>query len=224
MLKLNYIRKAEALRYMGIKGEASPENLTSLIDTCEKELLSVIRPRYHYEKFEITHSDNGIKVNNTSLTLTGNEISSHLKSCKEIIMLAATLSAGVDALIRRLEIQDMASALITDALASTAIEQICDMIDEEIAEDNKPLYLTTRFSPGYGDLPLDLQQAVLTVLSAQKKIGLCVTGSSILTPRKSVTAIVGLSEEKPRKEKGSCAICNLKDGCEFRKRGERCGF
>ena len=64
----------------------------------------------------------------------------------------------------------------------------------------------------------------LTLLDAPRKIGLCATDSSILTPRKSVTAIIGLSNHPIEKPKKNCATCRMRDRCAFRKKEEHCGL
>lgn len=120
--------------------------------------------------------------------LQGDDIKKHVENCKEIIIFAATLGLPADDLIRSLEVSDMAGAVITDELASEAIENYCDEIFRDRAD------LTTRFSPGYGDFPLEVQHELLRVLNAQKQIGLYVTDDGILIPRKSVTAVIGVKK------------------------------
>ena len=47
-----------------------------------------------------------------------------------------------------------------------------------------------RYSPGYGDWDLPVQREVLELVEA-KSIGLSLTETFILQPRKSVTAVIG---------------------------------
>ena len=136
---------------------------------------------------------------------------------------AATLGAQVDALIRRAQVRDMEQALWLDAAASAAIEEVCDTAQRQIAEQLGQS-LTHRFSCGYGDLPLSIQPQLCTLLDSAKSIGLSVSHSSMLTPVKSVTAILGIlpagtvaSAPKP------CTICHLKENCVLRRKGVFCG-
>ncbi|NMA03655.1 MAG: vitamin B12 dependent methionine synthase [Clostridiales bacterium] len=112
-------------------------------------------------------------------------------------MMAVTLGNDVDAKIRYYERKSITRALILDACATAAVEEICDRICDELGKtvnkENKTL--TSRYSPGYGDLPIHIQNDFLSVLGAQKAIGLTANSHSILIPRKSVTAIVGVVEE-----------------------------
>ena len=86
---------------------------------------------------------------------------------------------------------DVLRALIADAEASAAVDVLCDGAEREILSRTGGA-LTVRFSPGYGDYPLEMQSALLDFVDASRKIGLCVTGSEMMTPIKSVTAVAGL--------------------------------
>ena len=221
-VRLEELNKSEALRYMGCKDGAPDENIRALMDQCEKELLGAIKPAFVYRVFDIEDTEDGVEVLSTALTLRGKDISAHLKGCEKCLLMAATLSAGADRIIRRFEAVDMTRAVLADFLASAAVEQVCDKAEEEIRHQLSGYYYTWRFSPGYGDLPLEIQESFLTVLDARKRIGLNVTQDSILTPRKSVTAIIGLSKNKINKGRQGCAICNMRHTCAFRKRGDHC--
>ena len=140
-------------------GKNKPDDqIQEIIDNCEKELLNSITPAYYYSIFNINHEPNKVTLENCDLSLIGEDISNHLKDCDKAILFCATLSHGPDKLIRINQVRDMTKSIIIDALASAAIEQICDLIQEEINERFPSLYQTWRFSPGYGDLPLDIQK------------------------------------------------------------------
>lgn len=218
---IDSIDKKEALRYLGIKG--NPDEKTAVLtELCEKELLRVIKPKFLFLKSETEETPEGVIISSGNLLLKGTGIKKHLAGCKSAVLMCATLGQGVDLLIRQLQVSDMARAVITDALASAAIEQVCDYAEGEIRKAVGDYYMTWRFSPGYDDLPLSVQKDFLALLSAQKKIGLCTTDSMLLTPKKSVTAIIGLSERQTEKKR-SCENCNLKDSCKYRKDNNHCG-
>ena len=83
--------------------------------------------------------------------------------------------------------------------------------------------ITFRYSPGYGDLPLDIQKNFLNVLDAQKKIGLTTSENFLLFPRKSVTAIIGIINKNIKIKERNCQECNNYKNCSFRRKGENCG-
>ena len=139
-----------------------------------------------------------------------------------MLLMAATLSGAADQLIHRAGVSDMTSSLAMDALASAAIEQVCNRAEEHFRERLPDVYFTWRYSPGYGDLPLSLQPQMLQLLDAQKHLGLTVTPEHILIPRKSVTALIGLSAHPLKKGARGCATCRMRETCAFRKGGAHC--
>lgn len=224
MIEIKSINIDEALRYMGYKKDIDIENIRPLIKSCEERLLSVINPRYIYKIYDIEHTDNQVHILNSSIYFNSEDIYSHTEGCSKAVFFAATLSNNADRLISEYQVRDMTSALITDCMASAAIEQVCNHAEEIIKEDINGYYMTWRFSPGYGDLSIEYQKDFIALTDAMRKIGLTVNSNNILIPRKSVTAIIGLSKEPiPQKRRG-CAICSMSKICQFRKRGEHCGF
>ena len=212
MINLTEINRAEALRYMGGGRVKMNEAMESLLEDCEKEIIENASPKYLYKK---------ITLNNSSL-IVGSSVKKHLKNCDEAFLICATIGAKIDKLIRAYSVTDMAKAVVLDAMASTAVEQICVSLDKIIAEENPDKYFTFRFSPGYGDYPIELQEKFLSLLDAPRKIGLCATDNSLLTPSKSVTAIMGMSGSPIEKQRRGCAVCSLNKTCKFRKTGEHC--
>ncbi len=219
---ISNLNRNEALRYMGQADLKCDDRLLTVMEESESKLLLAVRPRYLYQCFDFTEEEDGIHLTKTSLVLPGNDIRNHLKGCEKAVLMCATLSSDVDRLIRVEELSDMLSALALDCLASTAIEQLCDKVELKIKEDFPEYEMTWRYGIGYGDLPISLQREFLTVLNAGKQIGLNATESFILTPRKSVTAVIGLSKEKIPPAKRGCAVCSLKGTCAYRKKGSHC--
>ena len=123
--------------------------------------------------------------------------------------IAATLGAETDRLLRRAAVTDMSRAVILQACAASLLERYCDQCCREIGEQaaGEGLYLRPRFSPGYGDFPITFQRALLEALEAPKRIGLTATGAMMLTPAKSVTAVVGLSPDGRYTRPGGCGDC-----------------
>ena len=196
---------------MGHGGAEPDDRLLALIEQCEREVLDAAQPRFVYRVCEIENESSGVAVKGTNLVLTGNSIREHLSGCERAVLMAVTVSAGIDRLIRIAQLEDMAKAVVIDSLASVAVEQACDRAEEIF-----------RFGLGYGDLPVSLQGAFLNVLNAPKQIGLNVSASDMLTPTKSVTAVIGLSREPVSAKARGCQTCSMRDTCKFRQKGGRC--
>lgn len=118
----------------------------------------------------------------------------------------------------------MVKALIMDAFAGAAVEQLCDKAEQKIKEGFPDKYFTYRFGIGYGDLPIEQLPDFLRLLNAEKTVGVTVTGGNMMVPLKSVACIIGISDNEIKSKKRGCITCNMRDNCSFRARGERCGF
>lgn len=222
MIELTKINRAEAFRYMGLRGEP-PENILSLADECESRLVSAANPKFHWLYADIGDiSEETVTLSGHKLVLRGRDISTHLDGCFGTVLLCATLGDGVDKLLRTVQAEDMAKALTADAMASAAVEQVCDIAEKEIGERFAGKFTTWRFSPGYGDFPLECQGDFLAAVNAMRTVGVCVTDGGLLTPTKSVTAVIGISEKPVPQKRRGCGTCNMREKCTFRKAGGHC--
>ncbi|CZT56574.1 vitamin B12 dependent-methionine synthase activation domain-containing protein [Solibaculum mannosilyticum] len=219
----NAIDRREILRYLGYGQKDADASTWESIQQCLHELENAVRPSSRWAVFDVVHGSQGIELPQCGMVLEGQSIASHLQGCDKAVLLAATLSAQADRLIRSTQACDMAKGLIMDCCATAAIERVCDEAEEDIRSSLTGKYFTFRFSPGYGDLPITLQKKFLAVLDAPRKIGLCATDTSLLTPRKSVTAVIGVSDRPVAPQRRGCGACNLNKTCQFRKRGAHCG-
>lgn len=213
MIELEKLNRNEAVRYLGGAGIRLNYRMDVLMDECEKAVLEKASPKYLYVEKNLPCPQ----------IMGGKDIESHLNGCEKAIVMCATVGSEVDKLIRISQISDMARAVVMDSLASVAVEQVCNAFDKIIAEKYSDYNMTFRFSPGYGDYPIELQKIILQMLDAPKKIGLCTNDNFLLTPTKSVTAVLGLSKNPIERKKHGCAICNMRETCKFRRKGLHCG-
>lgn len=214
------INRADAFRYMGLRGEPEPA-ISAETELCEKALLEAAQPRYVSRVFELIRSENELRLAGCDFALEGESIARHLDGCSRAVVIAATLSAQTDRFLKKAALEDGLRGLISDALASAYIEQVLERARAEVI-DLTGLHCTWCFAAGYGDFPLETAGKLLQCVDARRRIGLSVTASGMLTPQKSITAVAGLSEKEPNAPRKSCADCNMQGRCEFRKNGEHC--
>ena len=222
-ISLTDLQIDEVLRYMGTPPDRAEPAIRKLAEGCARELLGVVRPRWAARTFELTPEEGGVRLS-SGLLLPGEDLKRHLAGCRRAVLFCATLSAQADALIRRAESGDMLRALALDSCATAAVEQLCDQIELELQRQFPGCFFPCRYSPGYGDLPLTLQSSLLALLDAPRQVGLCASASHILTPRKSVTAILGVADHPIQASVRSCLGCPAHDGCQYRKSGGHCGI
>ena len=212
-ITLTHIPREEVLRYLGCPGTEDPATL-ALVEGCSARLLAAARPKWTYRVFDLAVQTDGVRLD-CGLLLPGRDLAAHLRGCSRAALLAATLSAPVDALLRRAQAEDLAAAVALDCCATAAVEAVCDLAEAEIRVRFPGCSFPFRFSPGYGDLPIELQDPILRLLDAPWRVGLCATDRHILTPRKSVTAVLGISDGEISPQKRGCASCTFRDRCKF---------
>ena len=176
----------QAARYFGAHGEPDAATL-ALLQKCAVPLLAAAMPRAVW-----------LLADTPALTeaglLPGEDVHKHLAGCGQAILLAVTLGPGVDAQIRRAGVGDIAAGVASDALGSALAEQAADAAEAQLRQwaATEGKYLTGRFSPGYGDMPLSLSRAIASATDAQRRTGVTVTEGDMLVPSKSVTAVIGI--------------------------------
>lgn len=217
-MKPDDLDRSEILMYLNTP--SLDENLSAMLEDCVKKLCAAAQPRTVYRVLPVEHTASGVLLG--GLPLQGEDIALHLTGCKEAVLLAATLSAPVDALIRRASVTDMTLAVMYDAVAGAAVERVCNDLEAELRTKYPYPYYTARFSAGYGDFPITQQGALVQMLDAPRKIGLTVTPAQTLLPMKSVTAVMGMSHEPVKDARrfccgNSCEECPYHETCPMRK-------
>lgn len=185
------ISPREYLRYMGA-GAGQGEALTALIDECLKEVKSALRIRGVMRATEIDLSDPPT-VRFSFCEIVTESLFKNLAGCSSAVLFALTAGAEIDRLISKYSAVAPSRALAIDAIASAAVEGAANRLNAAVKERygaTKP-----RFSPGFGDLPLTFQRDLLSFTDAGRRAGVLLTGSMMLTPMKSTTAIIGIRED-----------------------------
>ena len=207
----------EVLHFLGWRGTPVDAPLLAQIrDLCDLAVREV-RPRMAERRFPLAPDGS---LAGTSMTPKGNDVRAMLAPCREAVLLAATLGAESERLLLRMQAKDATQALLLDAVLSAAIEAVLDAREDalrgELAAQGR--YLTDRFSPGYGDMPLAQTREICEVLGAQRAIGLTVSAGGVMIPRKSVTAILGISDVPVARRPAGCEGCAARETCALRRR------
>ncbi len=219
--RLTGINRRETLQYLAYRGSGIPEEIRSDLSRCEALVLQVARPRAVWRLFDRLPDG---RLAGTDLIPEGNDIRILLENCSRVILMAATLGSEIELLLRRSQKQDMSDAVILDAAASAAIENVCDNLCEDLARTFSPAFLTDRFSPGYGDFPFAQQAALCQILDVGRRIGITLSPGGLMLPQKSVTALLGVSSRPQQKRSRGCTACSRYESCQYRKDGNHCGI
>jgi len=225
----------EVLPFLGMNKEPAPQE-KELIEHFLIKIKQLAQPIGAWETFAVkTRESERICLEASPLQLVGVSTCEHFKTCEHITLIAATLGAEIDQLLSRLNSENPAHALVADAVASTSIEFFTEQLDLYLSAQirHKGYFPTARFSPGYGEWPLNWQKEFLSSVKSEK-IGLTTTAYFHLEPSKSVTAALGWSRIpvkrdydsppatmanptkkfcKPCRSDQTCRYCQLASSC-----------
>jgi len=188
--------RREILRYMKIRPEAADDALLARVEEEVEALALLAAPAAVCERYPLRMGDDGwLAVGPESLV--SRTLSKNLSGCHAVWLFAATLGPGIDQRIRRSQSRDMLSALMDQAVGAAMTEEwveiVCKKLRDSLLEGE---VCPPRFSPGFGDLPLERQEIFQKLLHMDRAIGIHLTESWLMLPAKSVTAFMGIRKEE----------------------------
>lgn len=193
------MRTREAVRYLGYGKTAVDEATLLMIRDSFQKLDEISEPKSVYRIFELSFPNDG-ELQICNLHIKSKSLSKNLDGCEKVVLFGATLGAQVDRQIHIYEISEISRAVVFQACAVAYLEEYCDGIQSQIFDEfaDEGKCLRPRFSPGYGDFDISHQKKILSMLEAPKRIGLTMTDAYMLTPTKSITAVIGVGNSKER--------------------------
>ena len=187
------VDKREILRYAGVRGKNA--EMDELLDSCIEEISGKLSYKVCYREFEVKTLD--YELNLGFATTKSLSLAKNLQSCEKIVLFCATVGVEMDRIINKYSLISPARSIMMQAVGSERVEALCDKFCAEISEGLDEGYkCRPRFSPGYGDLPLELQREIFTTLNPQRNVGVVLNDNMFMSPSKSVTAIIGIEKDK----------------------------
>ena len=178
--------RREILRYACAGNYSGGEETLSL---CESEVSASVCADvlYTFTTFEIT----GGSVVFPGYTAESASLSKHLDGCDGAVIMFATIGHGTDRIIKKYSSLSPLKSLLCSATGSERVECLCDRFCSDLAAERTDLSFTRRFSPGYGDLNLNMQKYIFGLLAADKNCGAVISDNYFIMPSKTVTAVMG---------------------------------
>lgn len=178
------LNRREILRYAGAK-EETPE-LAALLDECLAEIGDSLCYKVAYAAYQPLYEEWSVDLGFAEVTSA--DLLKNLEGADAVIVFCATVGIGIDRLIAKYTRISPAKALLMEAIGNERVESLCDLF---CAEQNAA---GPRFSPGYGDFPLEVQKDIFLALDCPRKIGVTLCENLLMTPQKSVTALLGIKK------------------------------
>ncbi len=161
---------------------------SELLDKCRKQFDSAVQYRCAYVRIAVDLSEENV-CRFDFAEIASKNLYRNLQGCREAFVIAVTTGLEVDRLLKKLNILSQAEHFVTDGLSSAAVESFCDMVSSRLKTG---LSCANRFSPGYGDVNLTVQKPLLDRLCAAETLGITLNTAYLMTPVKSITAIMGI--------------------------------
>lgn len=189
---------------------------------CLRTLKAMSTPHSVRQYFELSSPAENV-LSFAGITVHSRNLYKNARGCRRICLFAATIGPACDRLIARAQLTDHADAAIYQAAGAALIESYCDLINRKIIAEQQVqhLYCRPRFSPGYGDLPLTLQSDFEKILQMNKKCGIAVNDSLLLSPSKSVTAMIAISDQHNPCILSGCEACENAGACPYSRKGDQ---
>ena len=187
------VNQREILRYIGAR-ETSAE-LDAMIRECLIEAEGKLTYKVCYGEFDLNIGED---ITLADIVIKSDDLKKNLSGCESAFVFAATVGLGLDRLIVRYSSVLPTKALIFDGIGAERIESLCNVFNGEMAEAKarEGYSLRPRFSAGYGDFSIEAQRDIFRLLDCPRRLGLTLNDSMLMSPSKSVTAIIGVCKSK----------------------------
>ena len=179
------------------------EHTEHLIDRALREVEELAEFKYVYASYDYPQE----------FMLAHPAYMEYLHGSEGYLLCATTIGIAVDKRLKRLQMEDMAYAVVFDATAGVWIERKADEFEKSLPYPS----LGFRFCPGYQGTPLEDNIKIANLVKANK-IGISFLNSGLMIPMKSMTGIVRIGGDGRK----SCKGCVAAEACAYRRRGTTC--
>lgn len=173
-----------------------PQIMFDRVEKSFRDAENLIEAKGAYIIRRIKKKGDSITLLDSTTSLESHSVKNLLKNSFAVVFMAVTIGSGLEKLAGRYtKEKQFENALVLDTIGSEAAEASANALNSyllTLARQAKKT-LTQRFSPGYGDLPLSFQKDMFRELSLDG-LNIVLDKKFILSPRKTVTAILGVEE------------------------------
>lgn len=205
---LPYIEIRDILRFLHFRQENIPQNILDDIDAALDTIYRCADFREVHRRVPVKIEEDALWLDE-SVRLPYKSLRLLFKNCSHIYVVACTLGLSISRLIKKEMAINPAHGVMLDACASMVADAYAGYIQETLG------FTTSRFSPGYGDVPLETQRIFAQLLQIEKKIGVHLTEGNLMIPEKSIIYLTGELCEKEDHIGLSCKDCER--DCIYRK-------
>jgi hypothetical protein len=212
----------EVLRRQGLGGEARvrPEIKSLLLEMlAELDNEHLLEPAAAYERYPVTG------MTGDRITLAGGKavhgpaVPAFFPEARELAIIVCTIGPGLEERASGYTKNGQAlRGMLLDGIGSAAVDKLIPGVIKLIAAGVAPLgyEVSSPVNPGMPGLAMT-EQRNITELARADRIGVSLTPSGILVPRKSVSMVIGIGPRMARWTQAEvCARCSLSESCPYK--------
>lgn len=212
------ILQSDIIPLLGNEYGAVDSYTEGLIDKCISSCRKCMSPQGGYIKVKALNSDSISEISIDGVNFkVGKALKKMLAGSEAYAFFLVSAGQGPESLARVLmEKGEFLEGYIVDLVASAIVESIANQVQEEIhqiaGEDG--LKISNRYSPGSCNWHVSEQQKLFK-LFPEHFCGITLSDSSLMSPIKSVSALMGIGKSVAYQEY-TCEICPMTT-CLYRK-------
>ncbi|MBA7561784.1 hypothetical protein ES708_03427 [subsurface metagenome] len=219
------LKTGAVLRRQGLGGKAKvrPE-IQSLIDEqlASTDSAHLLEPAAAYEYYTVSGM-NGSRISlEGDKAVHGPALPAILPEAKELVVLICTIGPKLEKQASDYTKKGEAlRGMLLDGIGSAAVDTLVPKILRIIAGEVAPrgYEISSPVNPGMPGFPMS-EQWNLVELAKAHEIGVSLTPSGILVPRKSTSMVIGVGPKMTRWTQAEvCARCSLRKTCPYKIQG-----
>ena len=185
----------EILHYLGYTRPQVTEEDRELIDRFRPMVQPVLAGRGCYSRYPIECVGDG-RIRMPYGEIFSKDLTANLHDCSEIYLMAVTIGAPFDRLLQRTRLSSMAEVAVFQAIGAASVEYVIDSLNAKLRQEAEAegYFVRPRYSPGFGDYTLEHQKRIFELLQPGRYAGITLRDTLIMTPEKSVTALMGIGK------------------------------
>jgi hypothetical protein len=216
------LKTAEVLRRQGLGGRAKvrPEIKDLILELLASvKKANLLEPAAAYEFYKVN------SMNGSQISLDGNEairgplIPAVFPEAKELAVLLCTIGPRLERRVTDYSTSgEIVRGMILDGIGSTAVDMMIPEVLRRLSTEvsSRGYEISSPVSPGMPGFLLTEQWNLLRLVNADE-IGVSLTASGVLVPRKSTSMVIGIGPKMTRWTQAQvCARCSLRETCHYK--------
>jgi hypothetical protein len=214
----------ELLRGQGIDPGRAPPRIVALTEELLDEVRSLVAPAAIYTILPVSALEHERVVLENRAAFSGPLVARALAGATHVALAVCTAGPALDARVKAFFAKgDAMRAVALDGAGNAAVGQVTLLLSGVLCDEAtaRGLQVGMRASPGQEGWPITEQRVLFSLLPGEQ-IGVHLTPSCLMVPRKSVSFAIGLGPEM-RADAVPCDFCSKRSHCRWRRQSPGTG-